>query len=149
MTYFLCPNGSIQVTLDSGAIMTLPPEDNGSPEWSAYQAWLDEGNTPDPLPEPPPTPDYQAFWDALLVSPVYQLIRSQAITNPAVLVATTECIAAITDAKAGKPNVPAIQACLNNLLTDGNFTALELEEIYRLLTIGNLQDIFVLNTPEP
>ena len=146
MSYQLI-NGDTILRLADNAFI---PSDPGNRDYREYRKWLDEGNTPLPAPEPPaPGPDYIAFWDALLVSPVYQSIRSQAITNPAVLVATTECIAAITDAKVGRPNVPAIQACLNNLLIDGTFTGLELQEIRRLLALGNLQDTFSLSVPEP
>jgi hypothetical protein len=28
----------------------------GTPEWTAYLAWLDAGNTPEPAPEPPAPP---------------------------------------------------------------------------------------------
>jgi hypothetical protein len=106
---------------------------------AAYQA----GNPIDPVP-PERGPDYMAFWDALLVSPVYQSIRAQALTTPAVLVACTEFIAAIGDAKIGRPNVPAIQACINNLLSGGTFTEADLQELGVLLAVGNLQDTYVL-----
>jgi hypothetical protein len=53
MTYQLTKEGSISLPLDGGAVMFLPPEDNGTPEWAAYKAWLSEGNTPLPAPEDP------------------------------------------------------------------------------------------------
>jgi hypothetical protein len=111
---------------------------------AAYQAGQ-------PLPpEPPePGPDYMAFWDALLVSGVYQSIRAQAVTTPAVLVACTEFIAAIGDAKMGRPNVMAIQACIYYLLAAGTFTEAELQELGALLVAGNLQDTYVLAPPAP
>jgi hypothetical protein len=104
-----------------------------------------------PLPPAPPEPvaDYMAFWDALLVSSVYQSIRSQALKNPAVLVACTEFIAAIGDAKMGRPNVMAIQACIYYLLSAGTFTEAELQELGTLLAAGNLQDTYVLELPPP
>lgn len=107
---------------------------------AAYQA----GHPLDPVP-PEPGPDYMAFWDALLMSPVYQSVRAQALTTPAVLVACTEFIAAVGDAKTGRPNIPAIQACINNLLSDGTFTEADLQELGALLAIGNLQDTYTLN----
>lgn len=107
---------------------------------AAYQAQ----NPIEPGP-PTPQPNYIAFWDALLISSVYQSIRAQALTTPAVLVACTEFIAAIGDAKMGRPNVPAIQACINYLLAAGTFTEGELEELASLLAAGNLQDIYALN----
>jgi hypothetical protein len=88
--------------------------------------------------------DYVAFWDALLISPVYQSIRTQALTTPAVLVACTEFIAAISDAKAGRANAPAIQACINYLLQAGTFTTEEVQSIDQLLVAGNLEQIYSL-----
>jgi hypothetical protein len=56
MTYQLTTNTSIKLPLENGSIMFLPPQNNGTPEWREYQAWLDEGNTPEPAPEPPAPP---------------------------------------------------------------------------------------------
>jgi hypothetical protein len=139
-SYKLLSENSVQL---NGS--TYIPFDFGNRDYREYLDWLEEGNTPLPAPAPPaPGPDYQAFWDALLISPVYQEIRNQALTTPGVLVACTEFIAAISDAKAGRPNVPAIQACINNLLSAGSFTAEDLEAIGGLLVVGNLQDSFTL-----
>lgn len=145
MTYQLTETGSIKRILENGAALVLPPENNGTTAWAEYQAWLDAGNNPQPAPAPPPPgPDYLAFWDALLVSNVYQTIRAQALTSPAVLVACTEFIAAFSDAKVDRPNVPAIQACINNLMQAGTFTPEELGELQGLLVYANLQDLFTL-----
>jgi hypothetical protein len=145
MNYFITSTGLISRHIGEGAVMTLPAENNGTPEWREYLDWLAQGNTPEPAPPPPPPgPDYLAFWDALLVSNVYQTIRAQALTSAAVLVAVTECIAAIQDAKAGRPNVPAIQMCLFNLLGAATFTENDLDELRLLFVVGNLQDIFTL-----
>ncbi len=56
MTYQLTQSGSIKLTLSENSEMFLPATDNGTTEWRAYQAWLDEGNTPLPAPEPEPAP---------------------------------------------------------------------------------------------
>lgn len=149
MAYTVTADGFIQLALSDDSAMFLPPENNGTPEWRAYQDWLDEGNEPAPYIPPSPGPDYMAFWDALLVSSVYQSIRSQALTNPAVLVACTEFIAAISDAKAGRANVPAIQACINYLLGSGTFTEAELDEVATLLEAGNLQGVYTISPPAP
>jgi hypothetical protein len=96
------------------------------------------------LPEQVPPPDYLAFWDALLVSPIYQEIRTQALTNPGVLVACTEFVAAFADAKSGWPNVPAIQACINYLMAAGEFSAEHLAGLGELLGACHLAHLFTL-----
>jgi len=40
--------GIIQTLSSNGSLMFLPPEDNGTPEWTAYKEWLAEGNEPLP-----------------------------------------------------------------------------------------------------
>lgn len=96
------------------------------------------------LPLPLAPPDYLAFWDALLVSAVYQEIRAQALANAGVLVACTEFIAAFADAKSGRPNVPAIQACINNLMSAGSFGSEHLGELGALLSAARLEHLFTL-----
>jgi hypothetical protein len=54
--YQLTTSNSIKLTLPTGSVMFLPAENNGTPEWREYQAWLDAGNTPEPAPEPPAPP---------------------------------------------------------------------------------------------
>ncbi len=51
--YQLTTSNSIKLTLPSGSTLFLPAENNGTPEWRDYQAWLAAGNTPEPAPEPP------------------------------------------------------------------------------------------------
>ena len=48
MSYQLNNDGSISLDLGNNSVLTLPPEDNGTPEWAAYLEWVAEGNTPDP-----------------------------------------------------------------------------------------------------
>jgi hypothetical protein len=109
---------------------------------AAYQAQL----STDPEPAGPQH-DYMAFWDALLVSSVYQTIRSQALTTPAVLVACTEFIAAIGDAKIGRPNVPAVQTCIDYLLAAATLSEAELAEMQSLLEAGHLESVYTLSAP--
>ena len=54
MTYQLTADNVIKLPLEDGSTMFLPFEDNGTPEWAAYKAWLAEGNEPIPAPEPEP-----------------------------------------------------------------------------------------------
>ena len=57
MEYKLNQSGSISIFVGENSVLTLPPEDNGTPEWDTYKKWLEEGNEPlppDPTPEPEP-----------------------------------------------------------------------------------------------
>jgi hypothetical protein len=55
MNYFLTNNGMIHGQASDGSGVFLPAENNGTPEWTAYKAWVEAGNTPDPAPVPPIT----------------------------------------------------------------------------------------------
>ncbi len=43
--FIVCPGGT-----------TIPPTNNGTDAWAAYQEWLEDGNTPTPYVAPPPEP---------------------------------------------------------------------------------------------
>lgn len=88
--------------------------------------------------------DYIAFWNALLTSEVYQSIRAQACVDLGVNVCCTEFVAAIGDAKAGRANKNAIQACITLLLQEVQLTADELSELSDVLSAGNLQYVYTL-----
>jgi hypothetical protein len=145
MIYSLNAFGSITRALDNGATLLLPPENNGTPEWRTYQAWLSEGNTPLPAPAPaPPGPDYIAFWDALTTSTIYAAIREQSFVSLPMNTLATEFIALIGDAKAGRANEAAIQQSMAAILTAGTFTEEQLGELGAALAAGNLDGIYAL-----
>lgn len=98
---------------------------------------------PEPL-EQPTILDYRAFYDALLASPAYAVIRSKAIENSAVLAACVEFIAAIGDAKSGRPNPAAIQACVNLLCAAAQFTEEDLQALGAAMTVGGLDQVYSL-----
>ena len=52
MTYQLTQGDMILRTADNAFI----PWDPANTDYAAYLAWLDEGNTPEPAPEPPAPP---------------------------------------------------------------------------------------------
>lgn len=89
--------------------------------------------------------NYIAFWDALIVSPVYQKIRSQACVDLEVNLCCTEFIAALTDAKAGRPNKIAIQNCINLLLASTRITVTELRDLETIMKVGHLHYVYVLS----
>ena len=146
MTYQLTTGNSIKLTLPTGSEMFLPAENNGTPEWREYQAWLEAGNTPEPAPAPPPPPpSYAAFWDALLASTVYGSIRTQSMASLPMNTLATEFIALLGDAKAGRANEAAIQASINAILSTGTFDEEDLAEFAETLVAGRLDDIYTLD----
>lgn len=141
MSYQLTNNNTV-IRLRDDAII---PFDEGNRDYQEYLGWLDEGNVPDqPVVAQNILPDYLGFWDGLLISSVYQSIRAQAITTPTVLVACTEFIASFTDAKNGRANVPAIQACIDYLMQAGTFSQSEVDELNVLLVDNRLDQLFVI-----
>jgi hypothetical protein len=145
--YQLTASNTIQLQLENDSTMFLPAKNNGTSEWREYQAWLDEGNSPAPY-DPPaamPQPDYQGFYNALLVSQAYQVIRGQAVASLPLTLAAVEFIAAIGDAKLGKANVAALQACLGNIATAAtDLDATHWAEIGGLLVAHGLADTYQL-----
>lgn len=147
MTYFLTVNESIAFVPAEGSILVLPPEDNGTPEWRAYQEWLDAGNEPAPYIPPSPAPDYRAFWQGLMSSTVYGSIREQSMVSLPMNTLATEFIALLGDAKAGRPYEAAIQASMLAILSTGTFTAEQIGELQVVLETSHLDGIYVLSPP--
>ena len=146
MNYQLCANGMVALSIEEGVTMFLPAENNGTPEWREYQAWLEAGNTPEPAPAPPPPPpNYTAFWDALLASTVYGSIRTQSMASLPMNTLATEFIALLGDAKAGRPNEAAIQASMSAVFATGTFAEADAEEFTAALAAGHLDGIYALN----
>jgi hypothetical protein len=97
-----------------------------------------------PYVEPPATPDYIAFWDALTTSTIYASIREQSFVSLPMNTLVTELIALLGDAKAGRANEAAIQQSMAAILTTGTFTAAQLTELQTALVAGHLEDIYTL-----
>ncbi len=99
-----------------------------------------------PAVDPPPVPDYLAFWDALMVSTVYASIREQSFVSLPMNTLATEFIALIGDAKAGRANEVAIQQSMDAILATGTFSEAQLLELQGALQAGNLESAYTLPT---
>lgn len=93
--------------------------------------------------------NYRRFYDGLIASAAYQAIRTQAASSLPLVVACTEFIAAMSDAKAGSPNLPALQACIDAVLAAATLTDEQLNEIYTHLNAAGLWGLISLGSYEP
>jgi hypothetical protein len=116
----------------------LPRQPDPTATWDGEQ-WV----TPEP---PPPQPDYIGFWDAVLVSDTYAQLLGLAMVSLPTNTALTAFIAAFQDAKAGRPNVPAIQTCIFLVLQSAAevLTAEHLVELQGLMDAHHLSSVYTL-----
>jgi hypothetical protein len=114
----------------------LPRQPDPTATWDGEQ-WV----TPEP---PAPQPDYIGFWDAVLVSDTYAQLLGLAMANLPTNTALTAFIAAFQDAKAGRPNVPAIQTCIFLVLQSAAevLTAEHLVELQGLMDAHHLSSVY-------
>jgi hypothetical protein len=119
------------------------PSDPSNKDYAEYLAWVDEGNVAEPV-SASVTPDYWAFWDALVASTVYTAIRDQSLVSLPLNTLATEFIALLGDAKAGRPNESAIQQSVDALVGAGTFTQGQLDDLQAALESGNLDGVYTL-----
>jgi hypothetical protein len=96
-----------------------------------------------------PQPDYIAFYDATLTSLIYEELYQYANVSLPMNTALTAFIAAFDDAKAGRANVNAIQACIFRVLqvAPETLTAEHLSELQELMTTHHLAAVYTLSQP--
>jgi len=88
---------------------------------------------------------YQQLWDGLLISAAYQKIRSQACLDLSLNVACTEFMAAMSDAKSGRANRNALQACISLVLAAANLDEADLQELKQLFVDANMDGVYNLS----
>lgn len=92
-----------------------------------------------------PGAPYRQFYDELLVSGAYQVIREQAQTSQTLTLDIVEFLGAVSDAKSGRANINALQQCLANVAVSAtNLTAANWAEIGALLEDCGLADTYQL-----
>lgn len=105
-------------------------------------------NIPPKSTSPVKLPNYLKFWDTLIASSFYQVLRTKALNSLQITVVCTEFVAALSDAKIGRGNPQAIQNCIWLLMMATTFTESELLELNNLLINSNLSEIYTLSLPE-
>lgn len=150
MPHFASPDPFPQklVRLETGAAAAalladgwkeLPLQPTPASTWNG-----DQWNTPTPA-----EPDYLAFWDAVLVSSAYAALLGAAMSSLPVNTALTAFIAAFQDAKEGRPNAGAIQACIFLVMGTAaqGLTAEHLAELQGLMDGHHLSSLYTLQPP--
>lgn len=89
--------------------------------------------------------DFVGFYDGLIASETYQALRVQAIGQPALLLACAEFAAAFADAKAGRPNRAAIQACISGVIASADLSSEQTAELQALLSSSKMAELFTLS----
>ena len=92
--------------------------------------------------------DYGQFWELLLYTNAYSLIKLEAENSLKINTLTTEFIALISDAKNGNPNTQVIQHYLNILFFVFDFTSQERTEIETLMNASDMSALYTLPSEE-
>ena len=114
-------------------------------------AWVDGAYVIEQLPPPPIVPNYQGFYDALLVSEAYNLVLQQVMNanTPGPAAALAVLISALQDALNDRANPNALQSSIWLLLGQLTLPPEAAVELQSLLNDNNLADLYVLTPPDP
>jgi hypothetical protein len=99
---------------------------------------------------PPPGPDYQGFYSALLVSACYQAVLAEVLstTSPAPAGALAVFVSAMQDCLSGRANPDAMQGAIWMLLGQLNLDMVHALELQTMLTDAHLDQLYSLMPPE-
>lgn len=100
---------------------------------------------------PPPGPDYQGFYSALLISVCYQAVLAEVLstTSPAPAGALAVFVSAMQDCLSGRANPDAMQGAIWLLLGQLNLDTVHLVELQTMLTDAYLDQLYSLVPPAP
>ena len=101
-------------------------------------------------PLPPPGPDYQGFYAALLISACYQAVLAEVLstTSPAPAGALAVFVSAMQDCLSGRANPDAMQGAIWLLLGQLDLDMVHLVELQTMLTDAHLDQLYSLTPPE-
>ena len=99
---------------------------------------------------PPPGPDYQGFYSALLVSACYQAVLAEVLstTSPAPAGALAVFVSAMQDCLSGRANPAAMQGAIWLLLGQLNLDMVHVVELQAMLVDAHLDQLYSLTPPE-
>jgi hypothetical protein len=98
---------------------------------------------------PPPGPDYQGFYSALLVSACYQAVLAEVLstTSPAPAGALAVFVSAMQDCLSNRANVNAMQSSIWLLLGQLQLDMVHVVELQTMLTTYHLDQLYFLTPP--
>jgi len=102
----------------------------------------------DVIDNPPPGPDYQGFYDALIASSVYQVVVQTEGKTGDQAAAMTVFLGAIQETKNIKENPPALQAAIWKLLSEITLAEEGYNELEQMMTQYRLDEIYQLQPPQ-
>jgi hypothetical protein len=99
---------------------------------------------------PPPGPDYQGFYSALLVSACYQAVLAEVLstTSPAPAGALAVFVSAMQDCLSGRATPAAMQGAIWLLLGQLSLDMVHVVELQTMLTDAHLDQLYSLVPPE-
>ena len=100
---------------------------------------------------PPPGPDYQGFYSALLASACYQAVLAEVLstTSPAPAGALAVFVSAMQDCLSGRANPAAMQGAIWLLLDQLNLDMVHVVELQTMLVDAHLDQLYSLTPPAP
>ena len=101
-------------------------------------------------PLPPPGPDYQGFYSALLISACYQAVLAEVLstTSPAAAGALAVFVSAMQDCLSGRANPSAMQGAIWLLLGQLNLDMVHVVELQAMLVNTHLDQLYSLERQE-
>lgn len=122
----------------------MPPLPGTSYYTHSYE-WNRETRSYDAFELPFKTVDYNLFWEYLISTSAYSVIKEYASQSLKVNTITTEFIALLTDAKNGRAKVDAIQSVLSEIVQNVSFTEEQFAEIQNIFLNSGMFTTYTLS----